>query len=52
MFSWKGKTINFKIVGHQNILIQWSKRKNGEQIIKTESYFIKVFETTDIELNY
>jgi len=33
-------------------IMQNAKRNNGEQIFKTESYFINAFETTDIELNY
>lgn len=46
------QTIDCLTVGSQTILIQWSKRKNGEQIFKTESYFIRAFESTDIEFNY
>lgn len=46
------QTIDCLTVGNQTILIQWSKRKNGEQIFKTENYFIKAFESTDIEFNY
>jgi len=46
------QTIDCKTSGHQDILIQWSKRKNGEQIFKTDSYFVKAFQETGIELNY
>jgi hypothetical protein len=46
------ETIDCQMAGHQEILIQWSMRKNGEQIIRTDSYFIKAFETTGIELIY
>lgn len=46
------QTIDCQMAGHQDILIQWSMRKNAEQIVKTESYFIKAFETTAIELFY
>jgi hypothetical protein len=46
------QTITCQTAGCQEILIQWSKRKNKEQIFKTENIFIKAFETTNIELNY
>jgi len=45
-------TIDCQTVGHQNIIFQWSKRKNGEQIFKTEIHFIKAFETTVIRFDF
>jgi hypothetical protein len=38
--------------GHQDILIQWSKRKNKIQDVRTESFFVTAFDTTRIELVY
>jgi hypothetical protein len=46
------QTIDCRSAGHQDILIQWSKRKNNEQVIKTESFFIEAFKTTEINFNY
>jgi len=46
------QTIFCQTAGHQDILIQWSKRKNGEQIFKTDHFFIKAFETNLIEFYY
>ncbi|MFA6482540.1 MAG: hypothetical protein WCW62_08190 [Bacteroidales bacterium] len=46
------QTINCRTAGHQDILIQWSSRKSGEQVYKTETYFIMEFETTVIEFLY
>lgn len=46
------QVIECQSAGHQDILIQWSERKNGEQIIHTGTYFVPAFETTLIELNY
>lgn len=46
------QTIECLTAGHQDIYIQWSKRKDDEQIFKTESYFVKAFEITGIWLNY
>ncbi len=46
------QSIECLTAGHQYTLIQWSKRKNGEQIFKTETYFIKAFETSEINFNY
>jgi len=41
-----------QIIGHQDILIQWSKRKDDEQNGQTDSYFVKAFDTTRIEFHY
>jgi len=38
--------------GHLDLQIQWTRRKNGEQVTGTKSYFIKEFETNFIELHY
>lgn len=46
------QTILCQVIGHQNIMIQWQKHKNGEQISETDVYFIKAFDTTGIILNY
>jgi hypothetical protein len=46
------QTITCQVVGHQDIIIQWSKRKNGQQIIQNEPHFIRAFETTVINLHY
>lgn len=46
------QTLDCQTSGHQLVMIQWSKRKNGEQIIRTESFFIPAFQTTDINFNY
>jgi len=41
-----------KSSGHQDLIVQWTKRKNKQQLYKTESFFIKAFDTTLIELHY
>jgi hypothetical protein len=46
------QTVLCRIAGHQDVLIQWSKRKNDEQIFKSELYFIEAFDTTKIEFKY
>lgn len=46
------QTVECQTAGHLNLVIQWSKRKNGEQVFKTETIFVKAFETTDINFNY
>ncbi|HBB90519.1 MAG: hypothetical protein A2X22_04285 [Bacteroidetes bacterium GWF2_49_14] len=38
--------------GHQDLIIQGLKRKNGEEIVINQSIFLKEFETTVIHLNY
>jgi hypothetical protein len=38
--------------GHQDLLIQWSKRKNNEQDVKSMTFFVTAFDTTRIELIY
>jgi hypothetical protein len=38
--------------GYQDLVVQWSKRKNKEQVFNTESFFIKAGDTTRIELIY
>jgi len=56
MYQFSGMTIDqevlCQIIGHQNILIRWSKRKNDEQVFRTDTFFIKAFDTTRIELIY
>ena len=39
-------------VGHQDLIIQGMRRKNGKEIIINKTFFIKEFETTIINLNY
>lgn|GEM_PF-2007564 len=55
-YQFTGQSINqsvtCQVVGHQDIIIQWSKRKNGQQIIRNEPHFVKAFETTIINFNY
>ncbi len=46
------QTIECVSAGHQDLIIQWSKRKKKEQVVKSESVFIKAFDTTRIELSY
>jgi hypothetical protein len=41
-----------KALGHHDLIVQWTKRKDKQQIYKTESFFIKAFDTTLIELYY
>jgi hypothetical protein len=41
-----------QVIGHQDIMIQWQKQKNGEQISSTDVYFVKAFDTTGIVLSY
>jgi hypothetical protein len=41
-----------QIAGHQNVLIQWSKRKDDEQVFKTDLFFIEAFDTTKIGFTY
>jgi hypothetical protein len=41
-----------KSSGHQDLIVQWTKRKNKLQVYKTESFFITAFDTTLIELFY
>lgn len=41
-----------QIAGHQEVMVQWSKRKNDEQIFKTNLFFVKAFDTTRIAFNY
>jgi hypothetical protein len=55
-YQFQGRAINqvitCQVVGHQDIVVQWSKRKNGQQIFQNEPHFVKAFETTVINLNY
>jgi hypothetical protein len=46
------QTIECISAGHQDLIFQWSKRKNKEQVVKTESIFVKALDTTRIELIY
>jgi hypothetical protein len=46
------QSITCQTSGGQTILIQWSKRKNGQQVFRTDSYFIPAFNTTEILLFY
>jgi len=41
-----------QLVGHQDVIIQMSTRKNGEQVFSTRSWFVPAFDTTEIELYY
>ena len=41
-----------QVIGHQDIMIQWQKHKNGEETSETDIYFIKAFDTTGIVLSY
>lgn len=38
--------------GHQDLVIQYSKRKNNVQEIMSQTFFLKEFDTTGIELIY
>jgi hypothetical protein len=46
------QTVNCMTAGAQDLVIQWSKRKNNEQILKTQSFYIQPFDTTRIDLEY
>ncbi len=38
--------------GNTELILQWTRRKNKEQVVKTESIFTKAFDTTKIEFIY
>jgi hypothetical protein len=53
-FSGVAVNMNFECLtaGHHDLVIQSTNRKNNQQVFKTESVFIKAFDTTRIELIY
>lgn len=52
----EGENVNVeticRIIGHQNILIQWNTTVNGVIVGKQEMYFVPAFDTTLIEYYY
>ena len=46
------QTIICQVTGHMEIMIQWSKRKDGEQRYQTDTYFVSAFDTTSIHFMY
>lgn len=44
--------INCGSDGHEDLLVQWSERKNKVQVFRTDTVFVKAFDTTRIELKY
>ncbi len=46
------QVVECQTAGQQDLIIRWSKRKNKELTIQTETFFIKAFDTTRIELTY